>query len=127
MTTNKLRLALFPLSSLLLELVNASAADESCLVPADPDILGLGVRLGLYFQMRSILLMALVRPKEAADAFLPTAFFFASFLFAVLYSIIRNEFPPSAMINCTWYLIFVLGALIHPDFSGYSTSQVIAR
>lgn len=115
------------LSLLSMGFVTAESANDGCRIPADPDIQGLGVRLGLYFQLISTLLMALVRPSEAAVTYMPTALFLTSFLIAVLYSAIRNEFPPSAVISCTWYPVLVMATLIPLDFSEFSQRQKMAR
>src|ERR1700755_1643983 len=77
---------------LLAFLVQFAVADD-CRVPADPDVLGLGVRLGLYFQTASAVLISLVRPEEAKGSWLPTALFFSAFFIAVLYSVAHNLFP----------------------------------
>ena len=51
---------------LLLAYPALGQSEDNCRVPADPDILGLGVRLGLYFQIFSNLLIGVVRPEEVA-------------------------------------------------------------
>lgn len=84
---------------------------DDCRVPGDPDILGLGVRLGLYFQIAANNLIECVRPEESADSFLPTGLFFASFLIAVVYSVAHKTFPPGSVISCTWYPLLILAAL----------------
>ena len=98
------------LAIVLFCLVNPVSAEteDDCRILADPDTLGLGVRLGLYFLTLSNLLLALVRWEEAADSFLPSGVFFASFLVAVLYSTNRNDFPPGALISCTWYPVLIV-------------------
>ena len=103
----------------LVQCVIADSAGD-CLVPADPDVLGLGVRLGLYFQTASTALISLVRPQEASGSWLPTALFFFAFFIAVLYSVAHNLFPPGGIISCTWYPILILIALYPYDFSSYS-------
>jgi hypothetical protein len=109
------------LSSLafLVQFVSAGSADD-CQVSADPDILGLGVRLGLYFQTASTVLISVVRPQEASSSWLPTALFFSAFFIAVIYSISHTLFPPGAIISCTWYPLLIFIALYPYDFSSYS-------
>lgn len=109
----------FLLFLFLAQCVIADSAGD-CRVPADPDILGLGVRLGLYFQTASTVLISLVRPQEASGSWLPTALFFSAFFIAVLYSVAHNLFPPGGIISCTWYPILILIALYPYDFSSYS-------
>jgi len=94
-----------------------STNDTECRVQADPDTLGIGVRLGLYFQLFSTLFVALSRHNEARDAFVPTVFFFTGFIIAVLYSIATQSLPPGAIIACTWYPILLWVALFCVDFS----------
>lgn len=89
---------------------------EECRVPGDPDILGLGTRLGLYFQVLSSLLIGISRPEESADSVLPTGLFLTGFLVAVIYSTALNDFPPGATISCTWYPVLVLIAMIPTNF-----------
>ena len=103
-------------------LVQCARADsaETCRVPADPDVLGLGVRLGLYFQTASTVLISVVRPQEASSSWLPTALFFSAFFIAVLYSVAHNLFLPGGIISCTWYPILILTALYPSYFSSYS-------
>jgi hypothetical protein len=89
---------------------STNTTDAECRVPGDPDILGLGVRLGLYFQLLSTFLLALPRYEEARDAFIPTIFFFTGFMTAVLYSVATQSPPPGAVIACTWYpILFFVG------------------
>ena len=94
-----------------------STNDAECRVQADPDTLGLGVRLGLYFQLLSTFFVALSRHNEARDAFVPTVFFFTGFIVAVLYSIATQSLPPGAIIACTWYPILLWVALFCVDFT----------
>ena len=104
---------------LVLTLVAACvSADNStdCRVPADPDTLGLGVRLGLYFQILSNVVLQLTRIDEAVDTFLPTAFFFTSFFIAIVSSTARREFARGALIASTWYPLLFFLALISFDF-----------
>lgn len=101
-----------------------------CRVPANPDTLGLGVRLGLYFQLISNMLMNIVNcksRKEAQDGFLPTAYFFASFIAAVIYSAARHDFAPGAIIACTWYPILLLSGLFSVDFRDMGEHEKIHR
>jgi hypothetical protein len=104
-------------------------ADSSpeCRVPADPDTLGLGVRLGLYFQLSSFFLLQLVRVEEALDTVLATGFFFASFFIAVLYSTARGDFTPGAQIACTWYPLLFYLALFSFDGREMDKGQRIRR
>lgn len=107
---------------LLIFLIQFATADNAnnCRVPADLDVLGLGVRLGLYFQTASTILISLVRPKEAKESWLPTALFFSAFFVAVVYSVAHSAFSPGSVISCTWYPILIFVALYPYDFGSFS-------
>jgi len=111
----------------LLLVLPASAQIDDCRVPADTDILGLGVRIGLYFQTASTLLIALVKPEEWAGSYISTGLFFLSFFIAVIYSAARNQFPPGAAVNCTWYPVLVMAALAPIDFGLYQPGERFRR
>lgn len=83
-----------------------------CLVPGDPDVIGLGFRLGFYFQLLSTLLLGIVRPEEAADSFIPNLFFIIGLVCAAIYSSSRLNYPPGAVIACTWYPVLAYVALL---------------
>jgi hypothetical protein len=102
------------LSTFLLKVVWAQnmTKDSECLVPGDPDVLGLGIRLGFYFQLSSNLILGTIRPDEAANAFLPNVFFVISLVCAAIYSSAKHNFPPGSIIACTWYPVLAYVALI---------------
>src|ERR1700738_2684832 len=106
---------------LLVGIVDVAAdTGVDCRVPGDPDTLGLGVRLGLYFQLSSTLIISLVRPKEARDSYLPTALFFTSFFIAVVYSAARRDFAPGALIYLTWFPVLLAGFVFSGDLDRHS-------
>jgi hypothetical protein len=86
--------------------------DSECQVAGDPDVLGLGVRLGFYFQLSSNLVLGTIRPEDAANAFLPNVFFVISLVCAAIYSSAKQNFPPGSIIACTWYPVLAYVALI---------------
>lgn len=104
-----------------LPLMAAQTTSEDCRVPADPDISGLGVRLGLYFQLASNIVLSTCRPSESLDSPLPTELFFTGFFIAVICSVSTGTFPPSAQIGCTWYPV-VLWAVMSLDWTGFKTN-----
>ena len=112
---------------ILVLVLPTSAQIDDCRIPADADVLGLGVRIGLYLQTASTLLVALVKPEEWAGSFISTGLFFLSFFIAVIYSVARNEFPPGAVINCTWYPVLVMTALTPIDFGLYQPGERFRR
>jgi len=111
--TNTVLLALGALTSLTA--AQSTNSTGECHVPADPDILGLGVRLGLYFQLVSTFLLTLPREKEARDTLVSSEFFFSGFIVAVIYSVVTQSLPPGAIIACTWYPILLWVALFYSE------------
>ena len=71
----------------------AQTTPEDCRVPADPDISGLGVRLGLYFQLASNIVLSTCRPSESLDSLLPTELFFTGSFIAVICSVTTGHLP----------------------------------
>jgi hypothetical protein len=96
-------------ATLLLPAFASATNLTDCRIAADADVLGLGVRLGLYLQLLSNTLVGIPRPNEATESLIPTSFFLTGFVVAVIYSVVRGDYPPSAEINCTYYPILVLG------------------
>jgi len=106
------------LTILSLVAIAAAQTSEDCRIPADPDISGLGVRLGLYFQLPSNIVLSVARPDEARDSLLPTELFFTGFLIAVVCSVAGGDYAPGAQISCTWYPV-VLWAVMSLDWTGF--------
>jgi hypothetical protein len=77
----------------------------NCEVPADSEVLGLGVRLGFYFQFASNLLPVFNRPSEAVGSILVSSMFMTGYFIAALYSITHSELPPGAIIPTTWFVL----------------------
>lgn len=100
------------MSRLFLRRMVIQANSSECLVPGDPDVIGLGFRLGFYFQLLSTLLLGIVRPEEAADAFIPNLFFIIGLICAAIYSSARLNYPPGSVIACTWYPVLAYVALL---------------
>lgn len=105
----------------LFPLVATQTTPEDCRVPADPDISGLGVRLDLYFQLASNIVLSTCRPSESLDSLLPTELFFTGFFIAVICSVSTGNFPPGAQISCTWYPV-VLWAVMSLDWTGFKNN-----
>lgn len=100
-TQHLLRLSV---SILIVQLASAQNSTTSgCLIPGDADLFGVGIRIGLYFQIFSNFVIALVHPREAYDTFLPNLFFFVGILIALIYIAAQNSSPPGALIACTWF------------------------
>lgn len=86
-------------------LANLVAADDTCVIPADPDLLGIGIRLGVYFQLFGNLVIALVRPSEGVSSLTVSNIFFTGNLIALIHSMATSGVPPSVMINAMWFLL----------------------
>jgi hypothetical protein len=90
-----------------------AAQSDVCQIPGDADILGLGVRLGLYFQFSSNLLIAAIRPSEGLASLLLSSIFATGILVATIYSLANQIMPPSAFISTQWFLLLD-SAIINP-------------
>jgi hypothetical protein len=75
-----------------------SASDGQCLIPADSDILGLGVRLGLYFQVFSSVFLAFVHPQEWIATLPVSNILFTGIFIAVVRDRVQNNVPPSVLL-----------------------------
>ena len=115
----------FILVAILLARQTSAASEDVCEIPADEDILGLGVRLGLYFQILSNFVVGIADPDEAAGTFIPSFLFILSYLIAVLYSVINNNYPPGALISSTWYPTLVIS--LRPNEFGREDSAKLLK
>lgn len=87
------------------------AADENnCIIPADADILGLGVRLGLYFQFASNILITYARPMEGVSSITVSNIFFTGFFVAVIHSTVHNNLAPSVL--CTILQLLIMDIIV---------------
>jgi hypothetical protein len=94
------------------KVVSALDPPAECVIQGDQDVLGLGVRLGFYFQLLSNLLLGTICPSDAAKAFLPNLFFIIALVCAAIYSSAKENFPPGSIIACTWYPLLAYVALL---------------
>lgn len=76
--------------------------NSTCEVYADPDIIGLGVRLGLYFQLFSNILVVYNSPKEATNSIVQTNIFMTAVFAAILYSVAQGRATPGELIVFMW-------------------------
>lgn len=88
----------------VLSMVGKVAAAD-CEVPADPDLLGIGVRLGFYFQFASNILLVFKRPDEAASSILVSSMLMSGYFIATIYSITHNDLAPGAIIPAIWFFV----------------------
>jgi hypothetical protein len=83
----------------------ASSGTAFCSIPANPDLIGLGIRLGIYFQLSANVIIALVKPNEGISSLTVSNIFFTGNLIALVYSVAQNNVPPSVMVSAMWFLV----------------------
>jgi hypothetical protein len=83
-----------------------------CIIPGDPDVLGLGVRIGFYLQLLSNLVLGTIRPQDASKGFLQNVFFIICLVTAAIFSSAKHQFPAGSTIACTWYPVLAYVAII---------------
>jgi hypothetical protein len=114
----------------ILALTQPTFADD-CRIPADPDILGLGVRLGIYLQMASNIYIGIVHPEEAESSFPTTNIFMTGIFVALIHSAVNNGYTAGSMICVLWLVILDLPLLVpvlamassNSDLSGKRTQS----
>jgi hypothetical protein len=72
--------------------------DGDCTIPGDADILGLGVRLGIYFQLFANTVIAIVVPEESAQSVSVSNMLFTGIFIAVVYTTVKNDIPASSLL-----------------------------
>ena len=82
----------------------------NCEVPADPDLLGIGVRLGFYFQFATNFLLIFTRPEEAASSIILSSMMMSGYFIATIYSITHNNLAPGVIIPTTWFFVLDVSA-----------------
>ena len=92
---------------LLLVILCVEGANDTanCRIPADPDILGLGVRLGLYFQLFSSGIVVIVRPAESLGSIAVSNMLSGGIFIAVWHSTWTSKPPPGAILTVTTLLL----------------------
>jgi len=80
-------------------------------VNVDLDLLGIGVRLGIYFQLSSNILLLRAQPEEAASSVTVSSLFMSAYFISLLYSIANSNIPPGGIICSTGFLFLDIGAL----------------
>jgi hypothetical protein len=88
------------------------ASPDDCRVEADADILGLGVRLGIYFQLTSNVCIAFIHPKEAAGSLQINNMFMTALFVSLLYSTVQNDLPSGAIVCALWFVVLDLPVII---------------
>ena len=80
-----------------------AANDPGCRIEADPDLLGLGVRIGVYAQCMANLITSLARPKEVPTSILFSQISLTGVFVGTVFSIARNHIPPSETMTAIWF------------------------
>lgn len=80
-----------------------AANDSGCRIEADPDLLGLGVRIGVYAQCMANLITSLARPEEAETSVLLSQISLTGVFVGTVFSIARNHIPPSETMTAIWF------------------------
>jgi hypothetical protein len=84
----------------------AAAETNTCTIQADADILGLGVRLGLYFQFVANFVVSVARPSEAVDSLSVSNILFSGIFIAILYAAVNNNVPAGELLTMLSLLPF---------------------
>ena len=91
---------------------------QECTVKIDSDVLGLGVRLGIYLQLASTLCLYAIRRSEAIGSIALSNMLFTGFYVSIIKSLKEDNFPPNAMSSVAWLLTMDFLVLILLIFSG---------
>jgi hypothetical protein len=83
---------------LFLILRAAEANTQECRIPADPDILGLGVRLGLYFQLAANGIIVALRPEDGVASLKVSNMLFTGLYVSIIHSTLKNDLPPGLVL-----------------------------
>jgi hypothetical protein len=112
------------------------AGDQSadCAIDGDADILGIGVRLGVYFQLASSFVIAFVRPEEAIVAIPTTNMLMTGIFIALLHSMSQNTITSSELICALWMIVLdfpfvmpLLSVVGAQYFSCWSVGVILLR
>jgi hypothetical protein len=92
-----------PTGSSLPAVPSSPITNSTCTgVYADPDIIGLGVRLGLYLQLFSNILVVYKSPDEAVNSIVQTNMFMTAVFVAIMYSVAQGRATPGELIVFMW-------------------------
>jgi hypothetical protein len=85
---------------------------DSCKVVVDADILGLGTRIGIYFQLAASIAIYVVHPNEAKIAVVVSAMLLTSFFISMAFSIAQDTFPPGAILSAVYILVLEIFTML---------------
>lgn len=113
---------------------------SDCRVYGDTDIIGLGVRLGLYFQLLSNIIVVYKNTREGIASIMLTNIFMTAVFVAIVFSVAHGSATPSELIVFMWYAILegcplfaiaaVLGAIPkteYGDISFWTLGTIVMR
>jgi hypothetical protein len=79
----------------------STQTSTNCSIPANSDLLGIGVRV--YLQCFANLITALARPDEAETSALLSQILMTGILIATVFSVSQNQLPPSETVTALWF------------------------
>lgn len=77
----------------------ANAGLDECVIQGNPDILGIGVRLGIYFRLVANLAIAFIHPDEALGSLAMLM------IISVLHSIVNYSISSAELICALWMVV----------------------
>jgi hypothetical protein len=80
-------------------------------VNVDLDLLGIGVRLGIYFQLVSNILLLRAQPDAASSSITISSIFMSAYFISLLYSFANSNMPPGGIICSIGFLLMDIAAL----------------
>jgi hypothetical protein len=96
----------------LVTLATADPDSDECVIQGNPDILGIGVRIGIYFQLGANLAMAFIHPSEAISSLAVTNMLMTGIFISVVS--IRNNIISSAELICALWIVVLDFPVILP-------------
>src|SRR5947207_380521 len=77
-------------------------ADNPWCTLVDPDLLGLGSRVGIYLQLLGNLMISLISPEEAIKSVQHTNILMSGIVAAIAQGLAAKAIPPAAFISAIW-------------------------
>jgi hypothetical protein len=96
-----------------------------CNIPANPDLLGIGVRFGIYFQLAANMLITAVRPEEGISSLTISNIFYTGNLIGVIYSLVHTGIPPGVMPSVMSFLAIDVSLLFPIGLLAFSSDEKV--
>jgi hypothetical protein len=85
--------------------------ETNCTIPADPDLLGVGVRIGFYLQAAANIFVTAIRPGEGATLILLSNIVFSSYDVAIIHATVTGQITTGVLVCvlefCTLDIVLV--------------------